>query len=211
MGRFLAGRDMDGIERTDGTFFRRGTRVPPRADGTVHRASYRPGRQRLVVRLTVLGTAVGGCAYWQEPEATLTALEYVGAGTAAATAAAGIAYGILGRERRERRELMREWVVPLHLALAGGCGVHASVSWIADAEPGADRVPFGVVVIVLCVVVTGQGAVMLRYGPVLFRGRPRRMEWLESQSVAVMVCSGVGAFALVCDGLAGSGLSLGAS
>ncbi len=48
-------------------------------------------------------------------DATLQTLQTGGIGAASAAAAGGIAYGLL---TRERRELMREWVVPLHQALA---------------------------------------------------------------------------------------------
>ncbi|MFH9426271.1 pRL2-11 [Streptomyces sp. NPDC017529] len=129
IGRFLAGRDLDGIRRTDATFFRTGRRVLPKTEGRVRRASYRAGWQRLAVRLTVLGavTEAGylagrhpgttfetARALWDEPQGVLQVLETGGIGVAGVAAAGGLAYGVLGRERRE---LMREWIVPLHQAL----------------------------------------------------------------------------------------------
>lgn len=43
IGRFLAGRPMDGEKKTDATFWRPGTRVLPKAEGHVSRSSYRAG------------------------------------------------------------------------------------------------------------------------------------------------------------------------
>ncbi|MGW0885547.1 hypothetical protein [Streptomyces sp. NPDC002671] len=39
MGRVLAGRDLDGVKRTDATFWRAGTRVLPKVEGKVRRRS----------------------------------------------------------------------------------------------------------------------------------------------------------------------------
>ncbi|WP_367141233.1 MULTISPECIES: helicase HerA domain-containing protein [Streptomyces] len=121
VGRLLSGRDMDGIRRTDATFFKSGRRILPGTEGPVPRRSFRAGWQRLAVRLSVLGAAGGaGYGYWQEPETTLQALQYGGPGVGGAAAVGALAYGVLGRERRE---LMREWVVPLHQALAAPLGI----------------------------------------------------------------------------------------
>jgi len=131
IGRFLAGRDMDGVKRTDATFGRPGTRVLPKVEGNVSRSSYRAGWQRLTFRISCLGTAAGGGtwlwenqqtaqALWEDREGTLQALQTSGIGLASVAAAGGLAYGILGRERRE---LMREWVGPLHQALAQPLGI----------------------------------------------------------------------------------------
>ncbi|MGW1076039.1 pRL2-11 [Streptomyces sp. NPDC002537] len=121
LGRFLSGRDMDGIRRTDATFLKPGSHVLPETEGAVSRAAYRPGWQRLGARLTTLGLIGGGSySYWQDPQQTLQALEYGGTGAAGVAAAAGIAYALWSKERRE---LMREWVRPLHLALAGPLGI----------------------------------------------------------------------------------------
>ncbi|MEV4506047.1 pRL2-11 [Streptomyces klenkii] len=121
VGRLLSGRDMDGIRRTDATFFQPGRRILPGTEGPVPRRSFRAGWQRLAVRLSMLGAAGGaGYGFWQEPEATLQALQYGGPGAGGAAAIGGIAYAAL---TRERRELMREWVAPLHQALAGPLGI----------------------------------------------------------------------------------------
>ncbi|MGK5543373.1 helicase HerA domain-containing protein [Streptomyces sp. URMC 127] len=121
VGRLLSGRDMDGIRRTDATFFKPGRRILPETEGPVPRRSFRAGWQRLAVRLSILGAAGGaGYGYWQEPQATLQALQYGGPGVGGVAAAGGIAYAVLSRERRE---LMREWVEPLHLALAAPLGI----------------------------------------------------------------------------------------
>ncbi|MEU1630285.1 hypothetical protein ABZ746_34310 [Streptomyces sp. NPDC020096] len=138
IGRVLTGRDLDGVKRTDATFWQPGTRVLPKVEGRVPRRSYRPGWQRLTCRLA-LGAGVAESGYllsrdpeataqtaqtaqdlWENREATLAALETGGIGAASALAAGGLAYGLL---TRERRELMREWVVPLHEALAQPLGI----------------------------------------------------------------------------------------
>ncbi|MFD9283640.1 pRL2-11 [Streptomyces mirabilis] len=125
IGRFLGGRDMDGVKRTDATFWRPATRVLPKVEGRVSRSSYRAGWQRLTFRMTFL-SATGGGGWWtwenqesardliEHRETTLQAFQTGGIGAASAAAAGGLAYGLL---TRERRELMREWVVPLHEAL----------------------------------------------------------------------------------------------
>ncbi|GAA0466558.1 pRL2-11 [Streptomyces olivaceiscleroticus] len=135
IGRVLAGRDLDGVKRTDATFWRSGTRVPPKVEGRVPRRSYRAGWQRLAFRLA-LGAGVSEGSYllgrdpeataqtvqdlWENRYATLAALETGGIGAASALAVGGVAYGLL---TRERRELMREWVIPLHEALAQPLGL----------------------------------------------------------------------------------------
>ncbi|MGK5546682.1 pRL2-11 [Streptomyces sp. URMC 127] len=135
IGRFLAGRDMDGIRRTDATFFRAGHWVLPKVEGRVSRSSYRAGWQRLMFRISFLGAAGEGSYLlgrhpdttvqtaqdlWEHQNATLQTLQTGGIGAASAAAAGGLAYGIL---TRERRELMREWVEPLHQALAVPLGI----------------------------------------------------------------------------------------
>ncbi|MFD0367661.1 helicase HerA domain-containing protein [Streptomyces sp. NPDC127114] len=120
-GNFFTGRDLDGVQRTDATFWRPGTRVLAKTEGPVRRASYRAGWQRLAVRAATLAAAAGGgYGYWQHPAAALQALTYGSLVAAAAAAAGGIALGMAGRERRE---LMREWVEPLHQALVGPLGI----------------------------------------------------------------------------------------
>ncbi|MBC9729305.1 helicase HerA domain-containing protein [Streptomyces sp. TRM68367] len=121
IGWFLTGRDLDGIRRTDATFLRPGRRVLPKVEGAVHRSSYRAGWQRLVFRISGLSVTAGtGYAYWEEPQSTLASLEYGGVLAAGAASLAGIAHTLL---TREQRELMREWVTPLHHALAVPLGI----------------------------------------------------------------------------------------
>ena len=62
IGRVLAGRDLDGVKRTDATFWRSGTRVPPKVEGRVPRRSYKAGWRRLSFRL-VLGAGVAETGY----------------------------------------------------------------------------------------------------------------------------------------------------
>ncbi|MFB7918027.1 hypothetical protein [Streptomyces sp. NPDC056061] len=130
IGRVLADRDLDSIRRTDATFWRAGTRVLPGIEGRVRRRSYRAGWRRFAVR-TTLGAAVAEGGYllgrgpdatarslqslWENRDQVVAALEAGGIGTAPVLAVGGAAYGWLSRERRE---LMREWALPLHEALA---------------------------------------------------------------------------------------------
>ncbi|MEU6353149.1 DUF87 domain-containing protein [Streptomyces sp. NPDC047072] len=125
IGRFLGGRDMDGIKRTNATFLRSATRVLPKVEGRVSRSSYRAGWQRLTFRMTFVSAAGSGGwwtwenqetarSWWEHRDVTLQTLQSGGIGAASTAAAGGLAYGWL---TRERRELMREWVVPLHEAL----------------------------------------------------------------------------------------------
>lgn len=132
VARVLAGRDLDGVRRTDATFWRAGTRVLPKVEGKVRRRSYKPGWRRLSFRLA-LGGGVGESGYlatrdldatretlreltelWENREAALAALEPAGIGAASVLTVGTAAYVVL---TRERRELMREWVGPLHEAL----------------------------------------------------------------------------------------------
>ncbi|MFZ3491733.1 pRL2-11 [Streptomyces sp. 5.8] len=127
IGRFLAGRPMDGVKRTDATFWRSGTRVLPKVEGHVSRSSYRAGWKRLTFRISTLA-ALGAGGYqagwvhqdatqeiWANPEPALAALEQPGIAAASTAAVGTAAYLAL---TRKRRELMREWVLPLHEALA---------------------------------------------------------------------------------------------
>ncbi|MFD9794772.1 pRL2-11 [Streptomyces sp. NPDC059070] len=131
IGRFLAGRPMDGVKRTDATFWRTGTRVLPKVEGRVSRSSYRAGWKRLTFRISSLA-AVGAGGYqagwvhqdatvstaqqiWADPAPALAAVEQTGIAAASTAAVSTAAYFAL---TRKRRELMREWVLPLHEALA---------------------------------------------------------------------------------------------
>ncbi|MER6774392.1 pRL2-11 [Streptomyces bacillaris] len=129
LARMLAGRDLDGVRRTDATFWRSGTRVLPKVEGKVRRRSYKPGWRRLSFRLA-LGGGVAESGYlttrdldatretltelWESREAALAALEPAGIGAASVLTVGTATYMVL---TRERRELMREWVGPLHEAL----------------------------------------------------------------------------------------------
>ncbi|MFI9213942.1 pRL2-11 [Streptomyces sp. NPDC053253] len=121
-GRFFAGQDLDGVQRTDATFWRPGSRVQTKnVDGPVRRSSYRPGWQRLAIRLGALSAAAGGgYGYMQHPDGFAHALMYGSPAAALTTVAGGIAYRVA---TRERRELLHEWVEPLHQALAGPLGI----------------------------------------------------------------------------------------
>ncbi|MEV5568104.1 pRL2-11, partial [Streptomyces sp. NPDC052196] len=131
IGRFLTGRPMDGVKRTDATFWRTGTRVLPKVEGRVSRSSYRAGWKRLTFRISSLA-AVGAGGYqagwvhqdatvatakqiWANPDPAIAALEQPGIAAASTAAVGTAAYLAL---TRKRRELMREWVLPLHEALA---------------------------------------------------------------------------------------------
>ncbi|MEU5582992.1 DUF87 domain-containing protein [Streptomyces huasconensis] len=129
IGRFLAGRPMDGVKRTDATFWRSGTRVLPKVEGRVSRSSYRAGWKRLTFRISALAAAsTGGYQagwvhqdtataqqIWADPDPAIAALEQTGVAAASTAAVGTAAYLAL---TRKRRELMREWVLPLHEALA---------------------------------------------------------------------------------------------
>ncbi|MGW0703029.1 pRL2-11 [Streptomyces sp. NPDC002867] len=120
-GRFLSGRDMDGVRRTNATFLKSGTSVLDGVDGRVGPMSYRPGWQRAAARVTGAGAiAGGGWSYWIDPEQTLEALQYGAAGAGGLLLAGGVIHAV---RTRGRRELMREWIEPLHLALADPLGI----------------------------------------------------------------------------------------
>ncbi|WP_245607662.1 pRL2-11 [Streptomyces prunicolor] len=72
-------------------------------------------------RLTTLGSlGTGGWFYWTEPEQTLRAVEYGGAGAGGLLLTGAAVHAV---RHRGQRELMREWVEPLHLALVGPLGI----------------------------------------------------------------------------------------
>ncbi|MGY3340995.1 hypothetical protein ACVW0K_007188 [Streptomyces filamentosus] len=121
-GRFFAGEDLDGIRRTDATFLRPGRRVIAKnLDAPVRRSSYRAGWHRLTVRTAALAAAAGSAyAYLTHPAGVTQTLTYGAPAALLATAAGGVAYRVKGRERRE---LLEEWVEPLHQALADPLGV----------------------------------------------------------------------------------------
>ena len=79
IGRFLAGRPMDGERKTDATFWRTGTRVLPKVEGRVSRSSYRAGWKRLTFRISGLAaTGAGGYYFlWEKQDATVAAVREV--------------------------------------------------------------------------------------------------------------------------------------
>ncbi|MFB7851505.1 hypothetical protein ACFC34_31465 [Streptomyces sp. NPDC056053] len=111
IGRFLAGRPMGEVKRTDATFWRPGARVLPKVEGQMSRSSYWPGWQRLAFRISVLAAAgAGGLqAGWVHQDATVATAQEVWTDPDPALAAleqTGIAaYLAL---TRKRRELMRD-------------------------------------------------------------------------------------------------------
>ncbi|GGX46229.1 pRL2-11 [Streptomyces noursei] len=124
ISRLVSGRDMSGGRRTDATFFRRGTRVLDGAEGRVGWWAYRPGWQRAVARVAGVGAVGGGgWAYWVDPEQTLQALEYGGGAAGGLLLAGGVVHVV---RHRGQRELMREWIEPLHLSLVDPLGIPAA-------------------------------------------------------------------------------------
>ncbi len=116
IGRCLAGRPMDGVKRTDATFWRSGTRVLPKIEGRVSRSSYRAGWKRLTFRISTLA-AIGAGGYqagwvhqdatvataqeiWADPDPAITALEQTGIAAASTAAVGTAAYLALTRKRR---------------------------------------------------------------------------------------------------------------
>ncbi|MGI5262293.1 hypothetical protein [Streptomyces angustmyceticus] len=76
IGRVLAGRDLDGVKRTDATFWHAGTRVLPKVEGKVRRRSYKPGWRRLSFRVAPgAGVAESGYLATQDLDATSEALQ----------------------------------------------------------------------------------------------------------------------------------------
>ncbi|MFI9311077.1 pRL2-11 [Streptomyces triculaminicus] len=125
LGRLLSGRDMDGVRRTDATFFRCGSRVLEGVvEGRVGWWSYVAGWQRSGIRLLGLGAAGGvGWGYWADPEQAVRALQYGGVSVGGLVVAGGVMHAVRGRRQRE---LMREWIEPLHLALLDPLGIPAA-------------------------------------------------------------------------------------
>ncbi|WP_030989948.1 hypothetical protein [Streptomyces sp. NRRL WC-3744] len=148
IGRVLTGRDLDGVKRTDATFCRAGTRVLPKVEGKVRRRSYKPGRRRLSFRIA-LGAGVCEISYlatqdldatvqntqvlWDNREQVLATLESSSIGGACVLAVGTAAYMAL---TRERRELMREWVVPLHEAIHRPLGLAEQTDPRRSTGPG---------------------------------------------------------------------------
>ncbi|MEU1185960.1 hypothetical protein ABZ464_51800 [Streptomyces sp. NPDC005820] len=128
IGRFLGGRDMDGIKRTDATFWQPGTRVLPKVEGRVARSSYRAGWQRLTFRFTGLSTAAAGDwglwehqetarTWWENPDAVPVAALQTGGIGAASVAAAG---GLPSFTRSSQPQQRRTRLLPLPLGRPGG-------------------------------------------------------------------------------------------
>ncbi|WP_199550309.1 pRL2-11 [Streptomyces sp. N35] len=130
VGRFLSGREMDGRRRTDATFFTPGRRVLElEADDSGRAArqqllgvwSYLPYWKRAGIRLGSLAALSGGTyGYVQDPHLAQAVLQYGGPAVAGTVAVGGVVHAVRGREQRE---LMREWVVPLHQTIAPLLGI----------------------------------------------------------------------------------------
>ncbi|MEU5108430.1 hypothetical protein AB0H07_40280 [Streptomyces sp. NPDC021354] len=100
------------------------------------RSAYRAGWQRLTFRISGLAATGAGGYYalwenqdstiatvrdvWENPGPAIAAAQTGGIGLVSATAVGGVAYGLA---TRKRREFMREWVAPLHKALAVPLGM----------------------------------------------------------------------------------------
>ncbi|GAA3087136.1 hypothetical protein GCM10020000_87380 [Streptomyces olivoverticillatus] len=122
LGRFVSGRELDGVRRTNATFFSSGgTRVLDGVEDRVGRWSYLPGWQRSGIRQLGVGAAAGGgLGYWADPEQTVNALQYGGVAAGGLVVAGGVLHAV---RNRGQAELMREWVEPLHLALMDPLGI----------------------------------------------------------------------------------------
>ncbi|MFD6249377.1 pRL2-11 [Streptomyces roseolus] len=120
--RFFTGEDLDGVRRTDATFLRPGRRIITKnLDAPVRRSSYRAGWHRLTVRTAALAAAAGTAyAYLTHPDTVTEVLTYASPAALLATVTGGVAYRVKGRERRE---LVGEWIEPLHQALADPLGI----------------------------------------------------------------------------------------
>lgn len=109
--RFVTGAHLDGKPRTDATAFRRGTKVLA-PNGRTIKWSYLSRAERAAWRLGTLAVvSSGGYGMAVAPTVTVDSIYAAGAG--------GVAYGA-HRTRRavRRRKHYREWVRPLHKALA---------------------------------------------------------------------------------------------
>ncbi|MER6916698.1 DUF87 domain-containing protein [Streptomyces sp. NPDC000594] len=138
IGRFLSGRPMDGVRKTNATFWRPGTRVLPKAEAPVRRSAYRPGWQRAALRLSGLA-ATGSAGYWalgeeERRDTTLTTVRgliddpaplaaAVQTGGITAVSAAAVGGAVYGLATRRRREFTREWLIPLHEAISVPLGI----------------------------------------------------------------------------------------
>ncbi|MFI0742468.1 pRL2-11 [Streptomyces sp. NPDC021100] len=121
LGRFVSGRELDGVRRTNATFFRRGTRVLEGVEDRVGPWSYLPYWQRSGIRQLGAGAAAGGgLGYWFDPEQTVQALQYGGMAASGLVVAGGVLHAV---RTRGQGELMREWIEPLHLALMDPLGI----------------------------------------------------------------------------------------
>lgn len=143
--RYLSGRPMDGVARTDASmhFFRPGTRALT-SDGVASKWAMRPGWQRSVRRVgypaSFMVTAWG---YVEAPLLTESTL-------AAAAAAAGVTGGRKVRRAVRTRHMRREYIVPTAAALApvlkqdlaaAGDWMHIPEELVAANRPGLlDRI-----------------------------------------------------------------------
>lgn len=137
------------MERTDATFWRACTRVLPKVEGKVRRCSYKPGWRRLSLRIALgAGARETGHPATQDLDATvgdtqdlsdhreqvLATLESGGIGAACVLTVGGATHMAL---TRERRELIREWVVPTGSSWPQG---HAFLGLLAQAAGPAARI-----------------------------------------------------------------------
>lgn len=124
--RFTTGHHMDGQHRTDAGFVRRGTKVL-HPSGRAGRWAHLSRLERAAWRLGVTATLGGGTyGYIAAPTELFTGLGLAGAG--------GATYGAHKTRRAlMRRKHYREWVRPLHRALAASAVVPVTVADQPDA------------------------------------------------------------------------------
>jgi hypothetical protein len=118
VGRFLCGRMLNGVSRTDATFWRKGRRQHPHIAGESHAWSYMPGAQRAAIRFCC-GSAVWSTSHLVAPGA-VDAVTY-------SAGAVAVLWGMWGAARwRRTREHRRRYLLPLHHALKDAVGSTAT-------------------------------------------------------------------------------------
>lgn len=122
VGRFVSGRPLDGVPRSNSTFLRPGTRVV----GQPHRDrpskwSALPGWKRAAWRMGITTPTVGtGVGLWLAPLPTIVA-------DASITAALSAWGTYKARQAIQTRAHNRTWVRPLHAVLAPALGYDSTV------------------------------------------------------------------------------------